>query len=273
MRDILHSPFVIESSFLKNRDEQAILTLLNRAKTYARPPISEFYVGVVAIGESGTGYLGVNLEFPHQPLSQTVHAEQFAITLAKLHGEKKIQALWVSEVPCGHCRQFLLELNLPNLPIIVVQQNQRLEKTLSDLLPFPFTLANSAESLLETPPSMLTTCESITDTLVSEAFNAASLAYVPYTKQYAGMALKMSNGEIFKGFSVESAAYNPTLPALQAAMIHLVSQNQSFQDIQEAVLLEMVNTQVSSAPVTENVLKTLAPQATFKYLPILALAN
>ncbi len=53
----------------------------------ARAPVSGFHVGAVAIGESGQAYLGVNLEFEGQPFAHTVHAEQFAIALARVNGE------------------------------------------------------------------------------------------------------------------------------------------------------------------------------------------
>ena len=41
----------------------------------------------------------------------TVHAEQSAISHAWLSGEKALAAITVNYTPCGHCRQFMNELN------------------------------------------------------------------------------------------------------------------------------------------------------------------
>ena len=63
--------------------------------------ISGFRVGAVAVGESGTSYLGGNVEFRHQGLEHVIHAEEFAITNAINHGERSISHLAVSMAPCG----------------------------------------------------------------------------------------------------------------------------------------------------------------------------
>ena len=65
----------------------------------------------VGIGESGTLYVGCNLEFTNLPLYNSVHAEQFLLVNALHHGEKSIQKLAISAAPCGHCRQFFSELS------------------------------------------------------------------------------------------------------------------------------------------------------------------
>ncbi len=50
------------------------LVLIARKKAHA--PISRYKVGAVALGNSGTIYLGFNVEFPGLPLQHTIHAEQ-----------------------------------------------------------------------------------------------------------------------------------------------------------------------------------------------------
>ncbi len=71
-------------------DHTLALALLPLAAACSIAPISHFYVGAIAQGESGNFYFGANMEFPNVPLQQTVHAEQSAITHAWLYGEKKI---------------------------------------------------------------------------------------------------------------------------------------------------------------------------------------
>lgn len=51
------------------------------------------------------------MEFIGATMQQTVHAEQSAISHAWLSGEKALAAITVNYTPCGHCRQFMNELN------------------------------------------------------------------------------------------------------------------------------------------------------------------
>jgi hypothetical protein len=62
------------------------------------------------LAASGAIYIGVNLEFPGGPLSQSVHGEQFLVANLLLHGERGLDTLAISAAPCGHCRQFYSEL-------------------------------------------------------------------------------------------------------------------------------------------------------------------
>ena len=69
-------------------------------------------------------------------MQQTVHAEQSAVTHARLRGESGLATMTVNYTPCGHCRQFMNELNsgtalrisLPDRPVV----------TLADYLPDAF---------------------------------------------------------------------------------------------------------------------------------------
>ena len=45
-----------------------MIELLPLARTYSRPPISNYYVGAVARGTSGKLYVGANIEFPGHSL-------------------------------------------------------------------------------------------------------------------------------------------------------------------------------------------------------------
>jgi cytidine deaminase len=76
----------------------------------AHAPHTNFFVGTVALGSSGSIYFGANYEFPGQALSFTVHGEQAATAHAISCGESGMQMLAVSAAPCGYCRQFLYEL-------------------------------------------------------------------------------------------------------------------------------------------------------------------
>lgn len=47
-----------------------------------------------------------------------------------------------------------------------------------------------------------------------------SQSYAPYTGCAAGIALITASGLVVSGGVIESAAYNPTLPPLQAALVN-----------------------------------------------------
>ena len=98
--------------------EKLTHALVPIARCYAYPPISTYYVGTIVRGASGNLYFGANLEFPGLGLNMTVHGEQAAIVNARHHGEARIEALAVNGTPCGHCRQFLAEMNNPELVIV-----------------------------------------------------------------------------------------------------------------------------------------------------------
>ncbi len=79
-------------STLKNTaglDEDALaFALLPLAAACARTDLSHFNVGAIARGVSGNWYFGANMEFTGATMQQTVHAEQSAISHARLRGEK-----------------------------------------------------------------------------------------------------------------------------------------------------------------------------------------
>ena len=91
--------------------DELMLALLPLARCFANAPISEFYVGAIAEGASGTWYFGANQEYSPAPLGMTVHAEQCVITHARQSGEQQITTLAANYSPCGHCRQFMSEMS------------------------------------------------------------------------------------------------------------------------------------------------------------------
>jgi cytidine deaminase len=254
--------FVISAPTVSQGNGQSLLALLNHAKSRACPSVSQFYVGAIAIGQSGQAYLGTNLEFLNQPLSQTVHAEQFAIALARHHGEVGITHIVVSEMPCGHCRQFLLELGNLALPLTIVQGDRWLDLTLQDLLPHPFTLASADRGILVSQPASLRLDEDTgDDELAKEALKAATKAYVPYTRAYSGAAIRVANGTVYVGSAIESAAFNPSLPAMQAALIQLVAGGNDFREIRDVVLVESAGAGPSFVGSTEQLIAALSSNA------------
>ncbi|WP_110877204.1 cytidine deaminase [Franconibacter helveticus] len=216
-------------------DEALAFALLPLAAACAQTDISHFNVGAIARGLSGALYFGANMEFTGVAMQQTVHAEQSAITHAWMRGEKGLSAITVNYTPCGHCRQFMNELNSGltlriNLP-------GRAPSKLGDYLPDAFgprdldikTLIFDAEDHAFALKG---------ETFADAAIKAASRSHAPYSQSPSGIALQTADGQIFTGSYAENAAFNPSLPPLQAALNLLSLNGYGWRDIQRAALAE-----------------------------------
>lgn len=236
-----------------------MIDLLSAAQTLARPPISGFSVGAVVRGSSGALYLGANLEVPGQSLGSTVHAEQAAAANAYMHSEEGIVAIAVTAAPCGHCRQFLEELS-PGGKLRVLTKGQR-PVALRSLLPSAFGPADLGfkQGALPVGRTQIALINSSPDAMLAAALSAARVAYAPYTKAHSGVALKLSDGTIHSGAYIENAAFNPSLSPLQVALCSVVNAHRNFEEINEAVLVELKDAPISQKSATESVLKSIGP--------------
>lgn len=233
------SPMEVAGRLTHGQDVLSLMpALLPWAASYADPPISHFVVGAVALGASGALYAGGNLEFPGASLSASVHAEQAAVTNAWLHGERGISAIAVTALPCGHCRQFLVELGEPDRLAIFVPNAA--SRTLAELLPSAFGPRDLGVDggLLEPRDARLAAKVDPDDVLGQAALGAANASYAPYSRAYAGIALQTTDGTIVTGRYAESAAYNPSLPALQSALVELALRRIDRATITAGVLVE-----------------------------------
>ncbi len=261
--------------------EELMTRLLPLAKIYAVVPVSQFQVGAVAmaVSRSHAGrfdlFMGANLEFMHQSLNQTIHAEQSATLQAWHQGAGYLQAIATSEAPCGHCRQFLYEFE-KNADLMVITphgKNRAYRRTaLADLLPEafgPLDLGKRSGLMSPAPQDRkLRLKAGAKDRTVAQALSAAEKSYAPYTQNFAGCALQTKTGEIFSGRYAESAAYNPSLAALQSAVLCLnMATLEEQQSIQRVVLVEKP-TAVSQRNVTELLLGSWAPGIGLEYYEI-----
>ena len=73
------------------------------------------------------------------------------------------------------------------------------------------------------------------DALSQAAIAAANRSHMPCSKSPSGVALECKDGRIFSGSYAENAAFNPTLPPLQGALILLNLKGYDYPDIQRAV--------------------------------------
>lgn len=123
-----------------------LIAAARAARRNAYCPLTGYSVGAAVLGESGRVYAGANVE------SQTgiVHvcADRAALFNALSSGERRIRAIATvsaGSVPCGFCRQAILEFGAGDTPIYSVQADPRsgrerlVRTTISRLLPMAHT--------------------------------------------------------------------------------------------------------------------------------------
>lgn len=234
------------------------LLLLPLAASFAVTPVSGFEVGAVAFDSMGNAYLGANFEFANTHIGQTIHAEQSAISHAWQRGATDLQLLVINYAPCGHCRQFINEVNLTDDFCIQLPDTQA--KSLNYYLPESFGGSDLGieDKLLGTDNSQI--IAKITQ--LSNANNLAKLAHgfshAPYSGNKNGIALVYeetnNTKEIITGRYAENAAFNPSLPALQVALNYRRMQGKQWEKIKKAVMVETI-TSLSQKKNTEALLQ------------------
>ncbi|XP_008808170.2 cytidine deaminase 1-like [Phoenix dactylifera] len=271
---------------------ELLATLVPAAQRLARPPISNFPVGAVGLGTSGRIYVGVNVEFPGLPLHHSIHAEQFLVTNAAIHGEAGIRCIAVSSAPCGHCRQFLQELRgAAEIQILVTSDGPGSAfRPLCSFLPRPFgppdLLHKDHPLLLEPHDNKIFllddeeeaeaaaggTCNGIGGQvearLRAAAEGAARAAHAPYSKCPAGFAVADGKGRVYSGSYEESAAYNPSLGPIQAAAVAYMAaggdgSGKGYEFV-AAALVEAKGVAVSHEATARIFLAAVAPRAHLK---------
>lgn len=119
-----------------------IIAAASEARERAYAPYSDFKVGAAVEAESGTIYIGCNVESASYGL--TVCAERVAIWKGISCGEKRFNRIAVvvdtDELtpPCGVCRQIIWEF-CGDVPVILANLSGKTETIqMSDLLPRAF---------------------------------------------------------------------------------------------------------------------------------------
>lgn len=210
--------------------------LLPVAACYSHTAISHFNVGAIAIGEQGDFYLGANQEFTNTAISQTIHAEQSAISHAWLRGETQITDMVVNYTPCGHCRQFMNELH--GADQLKIHLPHSLNNSLHTYLPDAFGPKDLDISALLLAKEDHNFVADYDDELINLAILAANQAHCPYSESPHGVAMLFKDGEIVTGRYAENAAFNPSLPALQTALNFAYLNNKKLSDVERILMAE-----------------------------------
>ncbi|TCK01828.1 cytidine deaminase [Volucribacter psittacicida] len=243
------------------------LQLLPIAACYATAPISQFHVGAIVTSHQGDIYFGANQEFCGTNIQQTIHAEQSAITHAWMRGVTQITDITINYSPCGHCRQFLNELNKADQLAIHLPHQQNL--SLQHYLPNAFgpqDLAITQRLLLPSLKSYKLPGQPQENPAILTALQALNLSHSPYSQNCHSIVIETKDKQYYMGSYAENAAFNPSLPALQVALNHLLLQGKDFSQISKVYMLEK-STQISYRNMAEELLSTVST-AKLHYLSI-----
>lgn len=234
------------SEYLKTDMNGVMKELLYIAKAFANTPISNLYIGAVARDIEGNLYLGANMEFPGGDLGHTIHAEVSAILNAFTNNADKISILAIDYAPCGDCRQFMRELvNAYDLEILVSHQPAIFIK---DLLPMSFgpsELGNSNGLFSKEIRNLMIANQNEVNELSRAALEAAIRSYAPYTKRFAAVGIRATDGKIYAAPYVENVAFNPSYSPMRSALNYFNISNRTYNEIGEAVLVEYSNDEKS----------------------------
>jgi homotetrameric cytidine deaminase len=111
-----------------------LVRLAQAAAEKAYAPYSNFNVGAAVRTTDGRRYAGANVENAAYPLGNCAEASALAAMVAD--GGGRLAEVWVNALPCGGCRQRLLEFGHADLPVGVGDERF----TLAELLPRSFRL-------------------------------------------------------------------------------------------------------------------------------------
>ena len=129
--------------------DQELMNFAYRAREMSHSPYSHFAVGAALLAVDGTVYTGCNVE--NASFTPTCCAERVAFFKAVSQGVKKFQKIAIVGapadrepdkfiMPCGVCRQVMLEFCDDDFEILVTDGNEIKSYRLGDIMPGAFRL-------------------------------------------------------------------------------------------------------------------------------------
>lgn len=241
-----------------------MLLALPVATALADPPLSGFHVGAVGLeAESGDLILGGNLEFPGADLAKTIHGEGFVVTRAFAR-DRSLAVLATGEArPCGHCRQMLSEAADADTLDLIDPLGHTLR--LADLYPWPFLPADLGESGIVVGavpwPDLRLVADDLPIDVAALLVRTGRRAHTPYGRCPAAIVLRLHDGRLVGGATIECVAFNPTIGPLQAAAIELAAHGEAYASILSAFLAVTPDGEVDPTESTRELLAVIAPEA------------
>jgi cytidine deaminase len=254
---------LVERYGLGSARELALLAL-PVAGAMARPPISGYRVAAIGL-EAGSGdlVLGANLEFPGADLGATVHAEGFVALRVRRRG-RSLEALAVREAhPCAHCRQTLAESADADRLAIIDPLGHDLP--LEALYPWPFRPAVLGErgdaAGFVAWPALALDGPALPSDVAAALLEAGSRAHAPYSSAPSAVVLRLRDGRLVGAGCVESVAFNPSITALQAALVEVAAARAEAGDVVAGWLGRVAGGAVDPEPGFRALLRAVAPDA------------
>jgi cytidine deaminase len=268
----MRASFTTEEAARAKHGPEFLRRLVEEVAPHAVVPVSKFHVGAAGLGRSGRVFVGTNLEFEGLPLANSVHAEQSVFCLMA-HAAEPLVRLAINYAPCGHCRQFLKEArdgNTVEVDMISLNVQSRLEA----LLPASFGPRDLGQDvcMFELKHHSLALERSGDESaLVNAALSCLNQhCHAPYSGALSAVGIETKSGAIACGAYIESAAYNPSLPPGQCAIVNLVAANLSFDSIARVVLLELASASISHLRQTEQLFQSVAKSVRVERVPLKA---
>jgi len=248
--------------------------LLPVAGAFAITPISHFNVGAIALC-GGNLIFGANAEWG--PLMFSVHAEQCAVSQALLFSARcrrpgqPIDCIYVSDAPCGHCRQFLVEQEyLQGKPIAIRVRGKAPVSKVSDLLGEPFVpgdlkIAPGIHPCTDVAMPPECARNDIASPASAAFFMLQDVSRAMYTNAESAVGIQFGLGSgIVAGAYIENCAYNPTFQGINGALMNARFNGRDLSKITKVVMLEKPGV-ISNKDITDMIRSLVCPGATFHY--------
>lgn len=214
------------------------------------------------------------MELPDLPLNFSIHAVQFLVVSLKLNFDLALRDLAISNdgshyyAPCGHCCQFLQEINKGNeIQTLITEPTGPGFMPLEMLLPQSFsrysTISDDVPDVLLLRDNGLTLKNSY-GVFKEMALAAANRSYAPHSNAPSGVVLCDRGGKMYSGSYLESVADIPSLGPLQAALVNFVidTGGREFKNIVVAVLVE-TRSSFPQADTAKMIIQKIAPECSF----------
>jgi len=254
--------------------DELAMALLPVAGAFAVTPISHFNVGAIARC-NGRLIFGANAEWG--PLLLSVHAEQCAVSQTLLNSARcrragePIECIYVTDAPCGHCRQFLAEQEyLQGKDIAVHVRGKAPISKVSEFLREPFTpgdlkIAPGIHPCTDVnlPPECAR--NDIASGACAAFYMLQDVSRAPYSHAESACSVEFGLGSgIVAGAYIENCAYNPSFQSLSAALMGARFQGRDISKISKVIMLEKPGL-LSNKDVTEMIRRLVCPDASFHY--------
>ncbi|CAF2029846.1 BnaC07g50740D [Brassica napus] len=254
--------------------QQNLHSLITEATPLAQSLTSNTPYIAIGRGSSDQIYLGFDVELPDLPLNFSIHAEQFLVVNLTSNQEPKLRDLAISNdgshcyAPCGHCCQFLQEINKGNeIQTLITEPTGPRFMPLEMLLPQSFsrysTISDDVPDVLLLRDNGLTLKNSY-GVFKEMALAAANRSYAPHSNAPSGVVLCDRGGKMYSGSYLESVADIPSLGPLQAALVNFVidTGGREFKNIVVAVLVE-TRSSFPQADTAKMIIQKIAPECSF----------